>query len=346
MDLKALIENVHSQGGSEIHLKVASPPLMRLNKNLKRLSMPAVMAPDLDGLVKTLLVEDEQKRFQETQNFEANFFGGPPCNFRVSLFKAQGQTQAIVRIIRSAVPSLQELGFPSQFGELTNARSGLIILAGPARSGISTSLAALVEHINQNRACHVLVMEDPIDFGFVSKRAIISQRQLRKDVHTVEQGINFAKRMDVDMLVIGDLKKEVPLRALLEYINGGHLVILTMQTLGIMNTVEKILISFPESDREHICNMLARDLLGICSQALLFNPVDKRMLPIHEILMVNHTVRGIIQKGRTSQLESNISSAGEGSRLFESHLVRLIRETKLSKETSDGFLTMYRGVKG
>ncbi|MBF0500070.1 MAG: Flp pilus assembly complex ATPase component TadA [Candidatus Riflebacteria bacterium] len=345
MDLEALIGSVHSQGGSEIHLKVDSPPLMRKNKNLQRLSMPAIMAADMESVVKKLLSAEDQAYIREKQYFENNFFGAPPCNFRLCLFKTQGQIQAIIRIIRSVAPSLQELGFPAQFGELINARSGLIIISGPARSGISTSLAALIEHINMNRACHILLMEDPIEFGYISKRAIISQRQLRKDVHTVEQGINFAKRMDVDVLVIGDLKKEVPLRTLLEYANGGHLVILTMQTLGAMNTLEKILISFPEAYREHICNMLSRDLLGICSQALLFSHVENRMMPIHDILMVNHTVRSIIQKGRISQIESNISSAGEGSRLFDGHLVRLMRDNKISKETSDGFLTMYRGVK-
>lgn len=345
MELKNLIANVHQQGGSEIHLKVGAAPMMRQNKNLKRLAMPAVLPADLDNMVNGLLSPEDQKKFHDQQSFEANYFGQDACNFRVNLFKVQGQTQAIVRLLRSSIPRIEDIGFPSSFGDLTEARSGLLIIAGPARSGISTSLAALVERMNFSRAGHILVLEDPIEFAFQAKRSFISQRQLKKDLHSIEQGINFAKRMDVDVLVIGDLKREVPLRNILDYVNGGHLVIMTMQTLGIQNTLEKILISFPEKDRDHICNILSHDLLGICSQALVFNPVDSKMTPIHEILVVNHTVRGILQKGRISQIESNINSAGEGSRLFEAHLNRLVRENKFSKETAEAFLSTFRGIK-
>lgn len=346
MDVKALIETVAKEHGSEIHLKIGAAPLMRQNKNLKRLSMPAVLPADMDGMVSALLSKEEQKKFAETQCFEANFFGTLSCNYRVNLFKAQGLTQALIRILRGAAPTVTELGFPNIFSDLTDARMGLLILSGPARSGISTSLAALIERINLQRASHILALEDPIEYTFMPKKSMISQRQLRKDLHTVEQGINFAKRMDVDVLVIGDLKREVPMRAILEYVNGGHFVILTMQTLGVQNTLEKILISFPEKDRDHICNMLSHDLLGVCSQALLFDPGAKKMSPIHELLIVNNTIRGILAKGRINQIESNISSAGEGSRLFDAVIGRLVREQKLTKDVADGFLGLYKGTRG
>ena len=345
MELKSLIVTVQQQGGSEIHLKVGASPLMRHNKNLKRMPMPAVVSADLDSMVNGLLSADEQKKFQDQQSFEANYFGQEPCNFRVNLFKVQGQTQAIVRLLRSKIPRFEEIGFPASFADLTDGRSGLLILSGPARSGISTSLAAIVERMNTTRGGHILVLEDPIEYVFQSKGAFISQRQLKKDLNSVEQGINFAKRMDVDVLVIGDLKREPPMRILLEYVNGGHMVIISMQTLGIQNTLEKILISFPEKDRDHVCSILARHLLGICSQTLIFDPLGSRMTPIHELLTVNHTIRGILQKGRIGQIESNIEGAGEGSRLFESQLTRLVREGKVSKEISDAFLTSYRGYK-
>lgn len=343
MDLKQLISNVFQQGGSELHLKVGSQPLMRKNKNLKQLPMPAVQGEDMGQVVKTLLLPEEAKKFMELSSFEKNFFGQPPCNFRLNLFRSQGQILGIVHIIRQALPNFADIGFPQVFDSFTKQRQGLFIMAGPARSGISTSLATFIERINQTRSAHILVIEDPIEFIFEPRLARISQRQLKKDLQTVEQGINFAKRSDVDVMIIGDVKREVPFKTILEYVNGGHFVVLTLQTLGIQNTLDKIVISVPESEREHLCNMLAHDLLGICSQALVFHAIEQKLLPIHETLIVNNTMRGIIQKARINQIEANIGSAGEGSHLFEHALNRLVRENKIPKDSAEGFINFYRG---
>ncbi|MBI3038189.1 hypothetical protein HYY75_03930, partial [bacterium] len=202
------------------------------------------------------------------------------------------------------------------------------------------------EQINQTRPVHILVIEDPIEFYFETKKARISQRQFRKDVFSVEQGINFAKKMDVDVLAIGDIKRDVPYKAILDYADGDNLVFLTMQTLGIQNTLEKILSAFPKADHDHACNLIASNLIGVCSQTLILNPGDDRMVPVHEILVLNNTIKGIIQKGRISQIDPNIRTAGEGSFLFETELGTLVREGKVSKEASEGFLAMYRGMKG
>ncbi|HNV70328.1 MAG TPA: ATPase, T2SS/T4P/T4SS family [Candidatus Ozemobacteraceae bacterium] len=343
MDLKQLINTVFQQGGSELHLKVGSQPLMRKNKNLKQLQMPAVQNDDMIKIVKTMLLQDEAKKFVDQSSFEKNVIGELPCNYRLNLFRSQGQILGIVHIIRQAMPSFSEISFPQVFDSFTKARQGLFIIAGPARSGVSTSLAAFVERINQTRSSHILLIEDPIEFTFDPRLARISQRQLKKDLQTVEQGINFAKRSDVDVLVIGDVKREVPYKTILEYVNGGHFVVLSMQTLGIQNTLDKIIISQPESEREHICNMLARDLLGICSQALVFHAIEQKLMPIHETLIMNNTMKGIIQKARINQLEANIMSGGEGSFLFEHNLNRLVRENKIPKESADGFINFYRG---
>ncbi len=345
MDLKNLIAGVHQKGGTEIHLKIGSPPLVRQTKFLKRLQMPLVQAADIAGVIQEFLSAEDKKKFVQQRFFEANFFGSPPCNFRLNLFQAQSQTMAIVRIIRKAVPSFTEIGFPAVLESVAKANTGLFILAGPSRSGISTSLGAFVERINQVRPAHILIIEDPIEFYFEEKLCRISQRQFQKDLLSIDQGINFAKRMDVDILVIGDLKREVPFRALLDYVAGGHFVILSMQTLGVQNTLEKVIYSFPEKDRDHICNVLASSLLAVCSQALLVQPTDQKMVPIHEVLLVSNPIRGIIQKGRINQLEPNMKTATDGSQLFEQGMGRLVRDTLIPRETADGFLAMLRGMK-
>ena len=345
MELKELIASIHEQGGSEIHLKAGSPPLIRQNRFLRRLDQEAVKKGDILRIVKEMLSVEERKKFTENQYLERNFFGEQPCNFRLILFQAQNATFAIVKIIRNAVPSFSEIGFPQSLGEVIHSSRGLFILAGPARSGISTSLAALVENINQNRSCHILIMEDPIEFAFEQKKSRVSQRQFNKDLLSIEQGINFAKRMDVDVMVIGDLKQEVPYRSLLDYVDGGHFVILSMQTLGIQNTLEKILFSFPEADREHASNIMAHHLIGVCSQALLLDTTGRNLVPIHEVLQVNTVIRGIVQKGRINQIEPNIRSAGKGSATFDDSINHLITQGNLSRESASAFQDMYRGMK-
>ncbi|MBF0545428.1 MAG: Flp pilus assembly complex ATPase component TadA [Candidatus Riflebacteria bacterium] len=346
MDLKSLIETVHKQGGAEIHLKRGSPPLIRQNKNLKKLKIPNLIDTDLEGIVEEFLTPTEKQKFQDNRDFEGNFFDKATCNFRLNIFRSQGQIQAKVHIIRQEIPTLEEIGFPDSFGQLSTAKSGLIIITGPSRSGISTSLSSMIEKINRTRESHILILEDPIEFVFKPKKSVISHRHIKKDVLSIEQGITFAKRIDADVLVIGEIRGEPPIRAIMDYVNGGHLVILQMQTLGIQNTLEKILNTFPESDREPLSNMFSHDLLGICSQALLYNPGKMSMIPIHEVLIINNTIRGIIQKGRVTQVESNMGSAGEGSRLFDAHVGKLVRDGSLQKEVAEGFLTMYRGLRG
>lgn len=346
MDIKKLIENVKNAGGTELHLKVGAHPLMRKNKFLRRMDFPVLQEADMEVLQQELLTEEDRNRFKKVSSFEANYFGKPPCNFRLTLFHSQQRPVALVKIIGSKIPTLEEIKFPEPMFPCLDARKGIFILSGPARSGISTSLAAIVERLNRLHARHVLIIEDPIEFNFEQKRCRISQRQFRKDINMIEQGINFAKRMDVDVLVIGDLKREIPFKSIIEYVAGGHFVILSMQTLGIVNTLEKFIFSFPEHDREYVCQVLAESLQGICSQALISDMAGKRIVPVHETLAINSTAMSIVQKGKVSQLEPNIGSAGPGSQLFAQSVQKLYLQNELDRNAGEAFLEFYRGTRG
>ncbi|NCB40880.1 MAG: hypothetical protein EOM80_19165, partial [Erysipelotrichia bacterium] len=218
MDIRKMIETVKTAGGTELHIKAGARPLMRKNKFLRRMDFPVLQEADVEGMLKELLSEEERNKFNKLSSYEANYFGKPPCNFRLTLFHSQQKPVALIKIISSKVPSLEEIRFPEVLTPIFDSRKGLFIISGPARSGISTSLAAIVERMNKLHARHVLIIEDPIEFHFEEKRCRISQRQFRKDINMIEQGINFAKRMDVDVLVIGDLKREIPFRNIIEYV--------------------------------------------------------------------------------------------------------------------------------
>lgn len=346
MDIHSMIEKVKAAGGTELHIKVGARPLMRKNKFLRHMDFPVLHEADMENLLKTLLNDEDRQKFAKLSSFEANYFGKPPCNFRLTLFHSQQKPVALIKIISSKIPTVEEIKFPEAMVPILDARKGIFIIAGPARSGISTSLAAMVERMNQLHPRHILIIEDPIEFHFEPKRSRISQRQFRKDIFMIEQGINFAKRMDVDALIIGDLKREIPFKSIVEYVAGGHFVILSMQTLGIVNTLEKFIFSFAELDREFVCQVLAENLLGICSQALIADMAGKRIVPIHETLVMNNTAMSIIQKGKVSQLEPNIMSAGSGSQLFAQSVQKLYLKNELERTAGEDFLDFYRGTRG
>lgn len=345
MDLSKLIFDVFSGGGTEIYLKIGSPPLVRQNNYLKSSDSPPLTRDEMQSFINKMLATEEKKKFSNDRFFEGFFSGNPPVNFRLNLFQAQSQTVVKIRMIPKAVPGFDELGLPVAIDRVVNSRRGLFILSGPSRSGISTSLAALVERINRKKAAHIVLIEDPIEFYFESRQSRISQRQFRKDIISIDQAINFAKRMDADIVVIGDLKDELPFQTILNYVSGGHFVIMTMQTLGITNTLDKIIRSFSSCDSEHVCSILAGNLIGVCSQFLVPTASSPRLVPVHEILMMNDSIKTMIQKGRISQIETNIISAGEGSRLFEHDVEKYLAGGFITKEAAATFASMLKGLK-
>lgn len=350
MFVKNLIEKVNESGGSELHIKIGNKPLMR-NKNnaLKQMDFPALVEQDMKDLVNELLTQDEITKFEKFGVFEANYFGKPPCNFRLSLFKSQQKTVAYIKIISEKIPTLEEIKFPDTVANLLSASKGLFILSGPARSGISTTMAALVQHMNTKFRRHILVIEDPIEYYYEPKECIISQRQFSKDILRIDQGINFARRMDVDTLVIGDLKHDIPFKSIMEYVAGGHLVLLCTPTLGITSTLEKFVLSLPSDYREYVNQVLAENLLGICSQALISDKTGKKV-PVHEILIPNKNTSGIISMGKYSQIRSNINTAGAGSILFDTDKGRpgsvqqKLSKGLIDKNAADAFIEYYKST--
>lgn len=345
MNVKQLIGKVKEAGGTELHLKISSKPLMRKGRLIRNMDYPAIEVADMVGLLSELLTEDEINKFKKIGIFESNFFGSSPCNFRLSVFHSQQKPVVLIKIIESKIPLLKDLMFPESIASLLDSRKGLLIMTGSPRSGISTSLASLIDRVNQSSSRHILLIEDPIEFIFEQKMSRISQREFRKDIFMIERGINFAKRMDIDILVIGDLKKEIPFKNIIEYVSGGHFVILNMQTLGVSNALEKLIFSFPEADREYICQVLAENLLGVCSQFLLQGGTGKTV-PVYEVLINNSTSSSVIQKCKLGQIAHNISSFGAGSESFAQAIQNLVAKRVIDRNTGGDFLDFLNGTKG
>ncbi|NLM17832.1 MAG: Flp pilus assembly complex ATPase component TadA [Candidatus Riflebacteria bacterium] len=338
MEVVKLIEKVYTAGGNELHLKVGTKPMMRRNKHLIQLDVPVLVEDDMKHLFNDLLKDDHRKEFEEESFLELNFWDNKPCNYRLSLFRSQGTTVATIKLIESEVPSIDKLQFPQSIVSLLSARQGLLIFAGPTRSGITTLMASAIQHINETSERHIHIIEDPVEYRYKNDKSYISQRQLGKDLLVIEQGINFAKRMDVDVLVIGDIKREIPFFNIIEYMMGGHMVILCMPTLGVTTTLEKFVYSFDESRRNYIYHALSEHLLAVMSQGLIENRMKSGVVPVHELLLCNTITTDIFSKGKLAQIEPNMRSAGPGSVTFAETVKRLITQGTISEAEGNTFL--------
>lgn len=345
MDIGKLVEKVIGEGGNEIQLKISSKPLMRKNKLLRGMDLPTIVEEDVTGVLTELLPPEELKKVAKKTYFETNIFGKLPANIRLTVFHAQEKPVLIIKIISNKMPTLKDIGFPDALVSLIESRKGLFIVTGPARSGISTTIAAIVEHLNNKFSRHIITIEDPIEFNFESKKSRITQRQIGKDILDFNQGLNFAKKMDVDTFIISDIKQTVPFKSILELVAGGSFVILAMSSLGFVAAIEKFVFDFPEEHRDYVWQVLADNLLGVCSQALIATKNASQIVPAFEILIMNSIAAGIIQKGKASQLEGNIMNLGMGSALFGEYVNHLILKNAIDRPSADAFLELLRSTK-
>ncbi len=345
MDIGKLVEKVIGEGGNEIQLKIGSKPLMRKNKLLRGMDLPTIVEEDVTGVLTELLPPEELKKVAKKTYFETNIFGKLPANIRLTVFHAQEKPVLIIKIISNKMPTLKDIGFPDALVSLIESRKGLFIVTGPARSGISTTIAAIVEHLNNKFSRHIITIEDPIEFNFESKKSRITQRQIGKDILDFNQGLNFAKKMDVDTFIISDIKQTVPFKSILELVAGGSFVILAMSSLVFVAAIEKFVFDFPEEHRDYVWQVLADNLLGVCSQALIATKNASQIVPAFEILIMNSIAAGIIQKGKASQLEGNIMNLGMGSALFGEYVNHLILKNAIDRPSADAFLELLRSTK-
>jgi twitching motility protein PilT len=344
MDIEKIVEQVIKEGGNEVQFKIGAKPLMRRNRVLKKLDLPAIIKEDLDSLIKEFLSPDEIKKIEQKQFLEINVFGKLAANIRLSFFWAQESPIIIVKILNETIPSLTELSFPAALMPILEAKTGLFILTGPARSGISTTLAAIVEHLNQNFNRHIATFEDPIEFNFVSKNSKITQRQIGKDILDLNQALNFSKKMDVDTYVISDIKQNIPFKTILDMVSSGNFVIMAMSSLGFASALEKIALDFPEEQRDYVWQILADNLKAVCSQALILSG-NGTLVSAYETLIMNNIAAGIVQKGKTAQLEGNIMNFEMGSALFNEYVNHLVLKNAIDKPAADNFIEQLKSTK-
>ena len=311
MDMESLLREAVARHASDLHVTVGVPPLIRINGALIKLDLPPLGVDDTAQLFEEIVAEDRRTQFN--QNGEIDFshtvFG--LSRFRVNAFRQRGSIAIAIRIIPERVPSLQELKLPDIVRELARKPRGLVLVTGPTGSGKSTTMAAMIDLINSERACNILTLEDPIEYLHRHRKSIINQREIGADSRTFANALRAALREDPDVILVGEMRDMETISIAVRAAETGHLVLATLHTSDAAQTVDRIIDVFPPYQHQQVRTQLSLALQGIVSQQLLPRRDGQGRIVAVETLVTTPAVRNLIREGKSHQILSVIQTGAK-----------------------------------
>lgn len=303
---RILMDAVNS-GASDIHLSAGLPPMIRQDGNLQQAGQTPLTSDDTKQLIEALLATDHKSRMHRTKDAAFTYIIENFGRFRVNAYQQRGTLAAAIRPIPAHIPSIESLRLPANLSDLTRCHSGLILVTGAAGSGKSTSIAAMVDHINRERPVHILTIEDPIEYTFQNRRAMVNQREIGTDSADFESAMRSALREDPDVIVVGELRDLETMRAALTLAETGHLVFATLHTRSAPSTIDRFIDAFSAEQQNQVRTQLAGSLQAVISQQLIRKVNGGRIAAI-EILTATAAVRSLIREGKTHLLANEIET--------------------------------------
>jgi twitching motility protein PilT len=336
-EVKKLFRMVMKHEASDLHLKVGQPPMMRLRGDIRRMEMRPLTQEDMERLLLSQLKESHRKILEEEGGVDFSYVvGQDECRFRVSLFKQRGRLSLVSRRVNTVIPNFEKLGLPPSIENLCSYPDGLIILAGVTGSGKSTTIASMLDWLNEREPLHILTIEDPIEFTFTDKKSVINQREIGLDVMDWHKALKDAVRQDPDVILVGELRDVETFEAAIHAAETGHLVFGTIHAGTAATTVNRILDLFPANKHAAIRAALANNLRAIVAQKLLksIKPGVGRV-PTNEICIVNPIVRKLISEGEDAKILDAIRMCfQEGMVDFTENLRQLVERGDVDRATA------------
>ena len=328
-----LLEAACDFGASDLHLAVGDPPVLRVHGDLQPLDMPVLEPEDTELLMKTICTEAQM---ESVQNNGGADFGLPfedRARFRVSVFKQKGRIGLVLRQIPNEMIPLKKIGLPEEINELLYKPRGLILVTGPTGSGKTTTLTSMLNFINENRACHIITIEDPIEFYHNHKKSVVTQREIGADVPSFAEAIRRALRQDPDVILVGEMRDLETMGAAITAAETGHLVFGTLHTTGSASTVDRMVGAFPTDQQGQIRMQLSVGLVAVISQ-LLIPRIDKPgRVAAFEIMVNTPSIAAMIRDGNTHRIISDIQTGAKyGMHTLDSHLLNLYTSGMISYE--------------
>lgn len=327
--LKVLVE----QGGSDLHLTVGSPPVMRIHGQMQRIKFREMSNADMEALVYEVMEEDWRIQFMDRLDFDFAYEIEGVARFRVNVFWQRKGLGAVLRTIPSKILTADDLALPAAVRKMCMLTKGLVLVTGPTGSGKSTTLAAMIDLINETRTDHVLTIEDPIEFVHPNKKSLINQREVGTNTKSFANALRAALREDPDVIMVGEMRDQETIELGMTAAETGHLVFGTLHTNSAPKTMDRVIDVFPADQQEQIRAMLAESLKGVIAQVLLRTKDGKGRIAASEIMVGTSAISNLIREGKVHQIPSIIQTGKkDGMQLLDQHILEFLMSGKITPE--------------
>lgn len=333
VEMDDLLQLAVEEGASDLHISVGLPPTLRIHGRLRPLDVPPLTADDTERLMKAITSPEHQQKVREIGGTDFGFGFGEAARFRVSVFKAKGNIGMALRQIPSRLMSLDEIGLPPQVKELLFRPRGIVLVTGPTGSGKTTTLASMIDVINVERDCHIITIEDPIEYYHTHKKSIVTQREIGVDVPSFKEALRRALRQDPDVILVGEMRDLETMEAAITAAETGHLVFATLHTTGSASTVDRIVDAFPTNQQDQIRVQLSVSIVAVISQLLLVRSDQPGRVAAFEIMITTPSIRALIRDNKTYRITSDIQTGAKyGMITLDAHLMALYQAGQIYYE--------------
>ena len=334
MDITELLAFSVQQGASDLHLSAGLPPMIRVDGDIRRVNVPPQDHPEVQALIYDIMNDRQRKDFEEFLETDFSFDVPNIARFRVNAFNQNRGAGAVFRAIPSEVLTMEDLGMGQVFRDISLLPRGLVLVTGPTGSGKSTTLAAMVDYVNDNRSDHILTIEDPIEFVHKSKSCLVNQREVHRDTMGLSEALRSALREDPDIILVGEMRDLETIRLALTAAETGHLVFGTLHTTSAAKTIDRVIDVFPADEKAMVRSMLSESLQAVISQTLLKRKSGGRVAA-HEIMRGTSAIRNLIREGKVAQMYSAIQTGqAVGMQTMDQCLQSLVDKRVVSVEAA------------
>ncbi len=333
VNMDRLLQACFTQNASDIHIVVGRPPVLRIDGRLRSLETKVLTPDDTVALMKSITPERNQQELQEEGGTDFGFAFGDKARFRVAIFKQRGNITVVLRLIPTRIMSFEEIGLPKICAALCRRPRGLFLVTGPTGSGKTTTLASMINYINENFDRHIVTVEDPIEYYHDHKKSIINQREVGIDVPSFAEALRRVLRQDPDVILVGELRDLETIEAAIRAAETGHLVFSTLHTVSASGTITRIIDVFPVNQQEQIRTQLSINLIAVLSQTLCPLAAGKGRIAGYEFMVVTPAIANLIRENKSYRIDSDIQTGKKlGMQLLDEHLWRLYDVGKITLE--------------
>ena len=335
LKIEYLLEECVKLRASDLHIQVGLPPILRIDGELRQIQgVPKLSQEVVENLIYSTMDSEQRQAYSKDKEFDYSFAFGELGRFRVNAFRERGNAAAAFRTIPDKILSVEDLGLPPVVSTFTEFPRGLVLVTGPTGSGKSTTLAALLEKINQEKAVHILTIEDPIEFTYHSKRAVVVQREVHYDTYSFSRALRSALREDPDVVLIGEMRDLETISAAMTVAETGHLVFATLHTNSAAQSIDRIVDVFPAHQQQQVRVQLAAVLQAVCAQRLIPSISGGRVAAA-EIMVTNPAIKSLIRDGKTHQLDTAIQTGvSQGMQTMDRTLVKMVQSGIITYENA------------